>query len=72
FNVSKSSSHFVRVHFCDIISVSLNVIIFDIYIYNKFSARINPYDMGLLAVPFYYDFVVDSDESRIMNISIVP
>ncbi|TYH44903.1 hypothetical protein ES332_D11G227000v1 [Gossypium tomentosum] len=72
FNVSKSSSHFVRVHFCDIISVSLNVIIFDIYIYNKFSARINPYDMGLLAVPFYYDFVVDSDESGIMNISIVP
>nr|KJB43831.1 hypothetical protein B456_007G218700 [Gossypium raimondii] len=72
FNVSKSSSHFVRVHFCDIISVSLNVIIFDIYIYNKFSARINPYDMGLLAVSFYYDFVVDSDESGIMNISIVP
>ncbi|MBA0653646.1 hypothetical protein Goklo_020795 [Gossypium klotzschianum] len=72
FNVSKSSSHFIRVHFCDIISVSLNVIIFDIYIYNKFSARINPYDMGLLAIPFYYDFVVDSDESGIMNISIVP
>ncbi|MBA0770241.1 hypothetical protein Gotri_018901 [Gossypium trilobum] len=72
FNVSKSSSHFVRVHFCDIISVSLNVIIFGIYIYNKFSAMINPYDMGLLAVPFYYDFVVDSDESGIKNISIVP
>ncbi|XP_012490258.2 probable receptor-like protein kinase At5g24010 [Gossypium raimondii] len=73
FNVSKSSSHFVRVHFCDIISVSLNVTIFDLYIYNKFSMRINPYDkMGQLATPFYYDFVVDSDESGIMNISIGP
>ncbi|KAG4175957.1 hypothetical protein ERO13_A11G219633v2 [Gossypium hirsutum] len=39
----------------------------------NFSLRINPYSkMGQLAVPFYYDFVVDSDESEIMNISIGP
>ncbi|XWS33554.1 hypothetical protein CRYUN_Cryun22dG0093100 [Craigia yunnanensis] len=73
FNVSKSSVHFVRVHFCDIISVSLDDIIFNLYIYNKFGQRISPYDkMGQLAAPFYFDFVVDSDESGIMNISIGP
>ncbi|XP_022751242.1 probable receptor-like protein kinase At5g24010 [Durio zibethinus] len=73
FSVSKSSKHFVRVHFCDIISVSLDVIIFNLYIYDKFGQRISPYDkMGQLAAPFYFDFVVDSDESGIMNISVGP
>ncbi|XWS33550.1 hypothetical protein CRYUN_Cryun22dG0092700 [Craigia yunnanensis] len=73
FNVSKSSVHFVRVHFCDIISVSLDVISFNLYIYNKFGQRISPYDKtGQLAAPFYFDFVVDSDDSGIMNISIGP
>ncbi|XVF17598.1 hypothetical protein REPUB_Repub10bG0137200 [Reevesia pubescens] len=73
FKVSKSSTHFVRVHFCDIISASLGGIIFNLYIYNKFEQRISPNDeMGLLAAPFYFDFVVDSDESGIMNISIGP
>ncbi|KAK6287811.1 hypothetical protein POUND7_013990 [Theobroma cacao] len=73
FNVSKNSLYFVRVHFCDIISVSLDAIIFNLYIYNKFREKISPYDqMGQLAAPFYIDFVVDSDESGIMNISIGP
>ncbi|XVE82855.1 hypothetical protein DITRI_Ditri16bG0039300 [Diplodiscus trichospermus] len=73
FNVSKSSTHFVRVHFCDIISVSLDYINFNLYIYNKFGQRISPYEkMGQLAAPFYLDFVVDSDESGIMNISVGP
>ncbi|XVF17607.1 hypothetical protein REPUB_Repub10bG0137900 [Reevesia pubescens] len=73
FNVSKSSTHFVRVHFCDIIRASLDGIIFNLYIYNKFEQRISLYDkMGLLAASFYFDFVVDSDESGILNISIGP
>ncbi|OMP01893.1 hypothetical protein COLO4_11494 [Corchorus olitorius] len=73
FNVSKNSMHLVRVHFCDIISVSLDVIIFNLYIYNNFGQRISPYDqMSQLAAPFYIDFVVDSDESGVMNISIGP
>ncbi|XVF59345.1 hypothetical protein PTKIN_Ptkin07bG0268100 [Pterospermum kingtungense] len=73
FSVSKSAKHFVRVHFCDIISVSLDVIIFNLYIYNKFGQKISPYDkMEQLAAPFYFDYVVDSDESGIMNISVGP
>ncbi|KAL5831928.1 hypothetical protein ACOSQ4_017282 [Xanthoceras sorbifolium] len=56
FSVRKDARHFVRVHFCDF-----------------FKQEINPYDeVGQLAAPFYFDFVVDSDDSGIMNISVGP
>lgn len=73
FNVSKSASHLVRVHFCDIISTSLATLKFNLYIYGNFSLKIDSYDFAdQLAVPFYIDFVVDSDKSGLMNISIGP
>ncbi|KAK9285180.1 hypothetical protein L1049_024367 [Liquidambar formosana] len=74
FNVSKKARHLVRVHFSDIVSISLNVLKFNLSIYGKFSWPINPYDIDMfkLAVPFKYDFVVDSDDSGFMNISVVP
>ncbi|GMI68054.1 hypothetical protein like AT2G23200 [Hibiscus trionum] len=71
FNVSKSSRHFVRLHFCDITSKDFDSIVFNLSIYNKFVERISPYEQSVqFATPFYFDFVVDSDESGIMNISI--
>ncbi|KAL5821761.1 hypothetical protein ACOSQ3_023643 [Xanthoceras sorbifolium] len=73
FSVRKNARHFVRVHFCDIVSPSLNVLIFNLFIVGKFKQEINPYDeVGQLAAPFYFDFVVDSDDSGIMNISVGP
>ena len=73
FNVNKNSTYFVRAHFCDIISPSLGLLTFNFYIYSQFSDKINPYDiMGQLAAPFYVDYVVDSDDSGYMNISIGP
>lgn len=74
FNASKNSRHLVRVHFCDILSLSANVVEFNLVIFSKFSQRINPYDYGIVktAVPFYYDFVVDSGDSDFINISVVP
>ncbi|KAK9283085.1 hypothetical protein L1049_011314 [Liquidambar formosana] len=75
FAVSKNARHFVRVHFCDIISSSFNVLRFNLYICSSFSQTtvgLNELNGFYFAVPFYYDFVVDSDSSGFMNISIGP
>ncbi|KAJ6997429.1 receptor-like protein kinase [Populus alba x Populus x berolinensis] len=74
FNVSKNAMHFVRVHFCDFVSVSPGALLrFNLYIYSNFSLPISPYERtSQLAAPFYDEFVVDSDDSGIMNISIGP
>ncbi|XP_075666244.1 putative receptor-like protein kinase At5g24010 [Castanea sativa] len=72
FNVDKSARHLVRVHFCDIISVSPNTLNFSLRIYNNFSVLINPYEYGQSTIPFYIDFVVYSDDSGHLNIGIGP
>ncbi|KAK6237714.1 hypothetical protein QUC31_003183 [Theobroma cacao] len=73
FNVSKNARHLVRVHFCDIISSSPNIFTFNLSIYGNFSKKINPYDYTVqTAVPFRYDFVVDSGDSDFISISVVP
>ncbi|KAM3757035.1 hypothetical protein ACB098_02G158100 [Castanea mollissima] len=71
FNVSKSDRHLVRVHFCNIISESLNTQNFSLYFYSNFSKLINSNKYAYqLTVPFYLDFVVDLDDSGHMAISI--
>ncbi|XP_059641211.1 probable receptor-like protein kinase At5g24010 [Cornus florida] len=71
--VNKNARHFVRVHFCDIVSYSLNTVKFNLYLYSKFSELVDPYEViDQLAAPFYFDFVVDSDNSGYMNISVGP
>ncbi|KAJ4834599.1 hypothetical protein Tsubulata_024470 [Turnera subulata] len=73
FNVNKDVRHFVRVHFCDFFSISLSFLQFNLYIYANFSSEINPYErVSKIAAPFHIDFVVDSDQSGLMNISIGP
>ncbi|KAL5766544.1 hypothetical protein ACOSP7_017161 [Xanthoceras sorbifolium] len=53
FSVRKDARHFVRVHFCAIVSPSLNVLIFYLFIVGKFKQEINPYDeVGQLAALF--------------------
>ncbi|WCJ31284.1 protein kinase family protein [Euphorbia peplus] len=71
FNVRRNAIHLVRVHFCDITGEALDNIIFNLHIYSKFSKRISPYDTtNVNASPFYLDFVVESDSSGFMNISV--
>ncbi|XP_050250604.1 probable receptor-like protein kinase At5g24010 isoform X2 [Quercus robur] len=71
FGVSKSSRHMVRLHFCDIISKDPYLLKFNLYIYSYFSQMIYPYEKtDQVAAPFYWDFVVDSDNSGYMNISV--
>ncbi|GLT78851.1 hypothetical protein SLA2020_503710 [Shorea laevis] len=73
FPVFKNSSHFVRVHFCDIVGTSPGSITFNLYLNGIYPQKIDPYDkVGDLGAPFYLDFVVDSDESGAMNICIGP
>ncbi|KAK6923093.1 Malectin-like domain [Dillenia turbinata] len=72
FNVKENTTHFLRVHFCDIISQSLKTIKFNLYINAKFHQYIDPYFIPMLAAPFYKDFVVDSNNSGFLSISIVP
>ncbi|KAF2302118.1 hypothetical protein GH714_032850 [Hevea brasiliensis] len=71
FNVSKNSHYLVRVHFCDIISTQHDALKFYFHIYSNFSANISSYDITrLLASPFYFDFVVESDNSGFINVSV--
>lgn len=73
FNVSRNAQHLVRLHFCDILSTSPNIVNFSLYIYNNFNQQINPYKYTVkLTVPFYKEFVVDSGESDFISVSIVP
>ncbi|GLT65113.1 hypothetical protein SLA2020_375650 [Shorea laevis] len=73
FTVSKNSRHFVRLHFCDIVGTSLASITFNLYLNSIYPQKIDPYDkVGDLLAPFYLDFVVDSDESGVMNLYIGP
>ncbi|TYG40544.1 hypothetical protein ES288_D12G101400v1 [Gossypium darwinii] len=73
YNVTPNAQHLVRVHFCDIVSSSPSKIRFLLYIGSYLSQEIDPYKrMGRLATPFFVDFVVDSDDSGLMNISIGP
>ncbi|XWS45212.1 hypothetical protein CRYUN_Cryun15aG0116700 [Craigia yunnanensis] len=73
YDVTRSARHLIRVHFCDIVSVSENVLKNFLYINSNFSLEINPYErMGQSETPFFIDFVVASDDSGFMNISIGP
>lgn len=71
FNVSRNASHLVRVHFCEILSQALNLFHFNLYLYSNYNFLVAPYEeVNAFATPFYHDFVVDSDSSGFMNISI--
>lgn len=73
FGVKRNATFFVRLHFCDIVSERRNGTVFNVYIYGLFGQPISPYDrVPKLAAPFYVDFVVDSDGSGSMNISVGP
>ncbi|CAK9142050.1 unnamed protein product [Ilex paraguariensis] len=61
-DIDTSYAYFVRLHFCDIVSKSLNDLYFNVYINGKMA--ISGLDLstltGGLAMPYYKDFVVNS------------
>ncbi|KAK2366824.1 receptor protein kinase HERK [Trifolium repens] len=70
-----SVRHLVRLHFCDIVSPALNLLYFDVYI-NGYSAYkdvdLSSLTFHMLGSPVYVDFVVDSDDSGVIQISVGP
>ncbi|MED6138358.1 hypothetical protein PIB30_073646 [Stylosanthes scabra] len=67
--------HLVRLHFCDIVSHALSLLYFDVYI-NGYTA-IKDLDLSsvtfhTLASPYYVDFITDSDDSGVIQISVGP
>ncbi|KAI4351660.1 hypothetical protein L6164_005996 [Bauhinia variegata] len=67
--------YLVRLHFCDIVSTALNLLYFDVYI-NGCSAYkdldLSSLTIHMLASPVYVDFVVDSGNSGVIQISVGP
>ncbi|RZC70915.1 hypothetical protein C5167_034073 [Papaver somniferum] len=75
FPVKSGYSYLVRMHFCDIASMALNELYFDIYI-NGYAAY-KDFDMSelsgqMLAAPYYADFVIDAHTAKELTISIGP
>ncbi|XP_039136268.1 receptor-like protein kinase HERK 1 [Dioscorea cayenensis subsp. rotundata] len=76
FDVDAGSSYLIRMHFCDIVSTTLNELYFSVYI-SSYSAVSNldlsAASANVLATPYYMDFVVKMDDGLSkLNISIGP
>ncbi|KAI3457498.1 hypothetical protein Pfo_014161 [Paulownia fortunei] len=75
FLVDPNFSYFLRVHFCDIVSKSLNSLIFNLYINTDIALR--SLDLsnqaGNLDMPYYRDFVSKiSADSNTLTVSVGP
>ncbi|KAG8649000.1 hypothetical protein MANES_08G060800v8 [Manihot esculenta] len=71
FYVQKQATHLVRLHFCDIVSLSPGLWKIDLYIYTKLMQSIDSEKSYIsLATPYIRDLVVQSDDSGYINFSI--
>ncbi|GAU12525.1 hypothetical protein TSUD_182380 [Trifolium subterraneum] len=69
--VEKNTDHFLRLHFCDNINLQGLLTTFNINIYDQIViSKVN--NDGYLSTPYYYDFVVPSDGSGLLKVSVVP
>ncbi|KAM3682187.1 hypothetical protein ACB098_12G054700 [Castanea mollissima] len=72
---SGGAQYLVRLHFCDIVSRALNSLYFNVYL-NGYLAYgdldLSVLTSHVLASPFYVDFVVDSDDSGVVQVSVGP
>ncbi|KAM1390889.1 hypothetical protein ACFX13_019084 [Malus domestica] len=72
FNVRRNAKHLVRAHFCDLVGQTADIV-FNLYSNGNFTKRVGgPESMFGNLLPYYYDFVVESKESELINISIGP
>ncbi|KAK4746378.1 hypothetical protein SAY87_012690 [Trapa incisa] len=75
FDVDPDFRYFVRAHFCDIVSKSLNILVFNVYVnsdiaYGSLDLSTLTGDLG---VPYYKDFITNtSNGSRTMTVSVGP
>lgn len=67
--------HLVRLHFCDIVSTSLNQLYFDVFIDDYLAYKdldLSTLTTHTLASPFYVDLVVDADDLKFIRVSVGP
>lgn len=74
FPVMEGYQYLVRLHFCDIASMSLGLLYFNVYIngnlaYDNLDLSSITY---MLASPFYADFVVESEKDGVLRVSVGP
>ncbi|KAG5040350.1 hypothetical protein JHK85_012826 [Glycine max] len=69
--VDNNADHLLRLHFCDYWSPQNDLKYFDLSIYDTYVMSVN-IDNQELPAPYYYDFVVHSDDSGFMKVSIAP
>ncbi|KAJ1693584.1 hypothetical protein LUZ63_010282 [Rhynchospora breviuscula] len=72
FSLRPENRYLVRMHFCDVVSMALNEMYFNIYI-NGYLVNKDfdlSYVTGQLAAPYYIDFIVDTNNSGSLQITI--
>ncbi|KAK7331003.1 hypothetical protein VNO77_25212 [Canavalia gladiata] len=73
--VDKKKDYLLRLHFCDFWNQWSTLTTFNLSIYDNYVAPINDDDPNMvspLPAPYYYDFVIHSDDSGLMKISVTP
>ncbi|KAF3441541.1 hypothetical protein FNV43_RR15455 [Rhamnella rubrinervis] len=75
FPVVGGYKYLVRMHFCDIASISIGLLYFNVYVNGNLAYK--DLDMSsvtnyMLASPFYADFVVDGDDLSVLTVSVGP
>lgn len=71
FKVKNKTKHFIRAHFCDILSGSQSPDSdFYLYVNGRVRKNVNPSEQIRLVTPFYIDVVDVSDGSGLLNVSI--
>ncbi|MCD7455677.1 Receptor-like protein kinase HERK 1 [Datura stramonium] len=75
FNVDIGFQYFIRLHFCDIVSVAANQLLFNIYVNSwNVAPDFDPgqKSQGILATAYYNDYVTPPANSNRLNVSVGP
>ncbi|KAL8499929.1 hypothetical protein ACS0TY_019801 [Phlomoides rotata] len=75
FDVEKGYRYMVRMHFCDIASIATYMLYFNVYVNGELAYEnldLSDITNGMLASPFYADFVVDEESSGNLVVSVGP
>lgn len=75
FPVIGGYKYLVRMHFCDIASISVELLYFNVYLNGNLAYKnldLSSITNEMLASPFYADFLVDGDIFGLLNVSVGP
>ncbi|KAF7154615.1 hypothetical protein RHSIM_Rhsim01G0164700 [Rhododendron simsii] len=75
FHVIGGYEYLVRLHFCDIASMSLNLLYFNVYVNGNLAYEnldLSSVTTMALASPFYADFVVNMESTGVLTVTVGP